>query len=79
MKNAIEDANTQKMSLRQAAYGVSVTTLWRRIDTSLPAEAKAMNGTMSYSLELMKRVYQKTSVARGVVTAPTNNCLCNTF
>ena len=41
MKKAIEAVATQK-SLRQAAreYGASATTLKRRIDTSLPAEAK---------------------------------------
>ena len=42
MKKAIEAVAMQKKSLRQAAreYGVPATTLKRRIDTSLPAEAK---------------------------------------
>ena len=42
MKKAIEAVATQKKSLRQAAreYGVPATTLKRKIDTSLPAEAK---------------------------------------
>jgi len=42
MKKAIEAVVTQEKSLRQAAreYGVPPTTLKRRIDTSLPAEAK---------------------------------------
>ena len=42
MKNAIADVSMQKKGLRQAAreYGVPVTTLKRRIDSSLPADCK---------------------------------------
>lgn len=41
MRKAIEDVVSQKKGLRQAAreYGVPTTTLKRRVDTSLPAEA----------------------------------------
>ena len=42
MKKAMEDVATKNKGLRQAAreYGVPATTLKRRIDNSLPAEAK---------------------------------------